>query len=709
MENKKVVRIILSLIIIFTVITYTSWAEESLWKLTADKIIFNWETQDFTAEGNVNFSGEDIAVIADLLEGNLKEGMFKAEGNVTFKDKNGESSAEYLVYQYKGKKAIIKNVKLKYPVPESSEKIYISGDEVTWKSGDMQLEKGTFSTCEYEKPHYFLSTSQLEYSPNDKIIFINVIFYLKVPYTTFYIPVFYVPYYALPLTKEPSPFPQIGYDSSLGIYLTYPFSYSLFGMPGLFTFLVSQYQGAKFSLTQKYALPNISGNISSSYLYNYILNTDELRFSINGIYKILPNLSLSFNSQYAAQPYLSTYLLQNSGILTYTSEVLNVSLQGNQNKTKTQDTIIGNLNSSIKLGGNTYLRTNLRYNKVDTEIQDREDLTGYVNLGASDNVQNFYIYANERWTNMADFSLKKLPEIYYSRNFSLFNIPIKADLTLGNYIEPTPPFETKTWKLSASISGSPKINLPIGSITSNLGFRQDLYGTQDARYAIFGNIGYSLRIANLLSGSISYNFNWLGTDIITGDEGNSPFYFDYSTNLSNLSLQTTIGTPNINISLQESYNGIYQTLTPLSISGIIKSGKELTISARTLYYWTNNSFSSLFVQGTLHYPSWFSLTFGTLYDINTNTFQRLDFRAAINITGDWHVKGNLALTGYYLPSTGFILYNLNLEKDLHCFNARISYNFYDQSIQFNVYLKAFPKEGIEFIGGPSGFTLLPSF
>ncbi|HPU44016.1 MAG TPA: LPS-assembly protein LptD, partial [Dictyoglomaceae bacterium] len=132
-------------------------------------------------------------------------------------------------------------------------------------------------------------------------------------------------------------------------------------------------------------------------------------------------------------------------------------------------------------------------------------------------------------------------------------------------------------------------------------------------------------------------------------------------------------------------------------------------SARTLYYWTNNSFSSLFVQGSLNYPSWFSLTFGTLYDINTNTFQRLDYRATVNITGDWHVKGNLALTGYYLPSTGFILYNLSLEKDLHCFNARISYNFYDQSLQFNIYLKAFPKEGIEFIGGPSGFTLLPSF
>jgi len=184
MEDKKMVKRLVFITIILYFILHIAFAETP-WKIKAEKISFNWETQFFKAEGNVEFSGKDILIKADRLEGSIREALFKAEGNVYFRDKEGEFWAEDIEYFYKEEKATIKNVKLKYKVLDSQEKMYIKGEDLIWKKGDISLKKGAFTTCSYENPHYFLSSSQIEYYPNDRIVFINVIFFLRFPYPVF--------------------------------------------------------------------------------------------------------------------------------------------------------------------------------------------------------------------------------------------------------------------------------------------------------------------------------------------------------------------------------------------------------------------------------------------------------------------------------------------------------------------------------------------
>jgi hypothetical protein len=707
MEDKKMVKRLVFIAIILFFILHVAFAETP-WKIKAEKISFNWETQFFEAEGNVEFSGKDILIRADRLEGSIREASFKAEGNVYFKDKEGEFFAENIEYFYREQKATIKNVKLRYNAPESKEKIYIKGENLDWKKGNVSLKKGNFTTCSYENPHYFLSASQIEYYPNDRIVFINVIFFLRFPYPAFYLPIFYVPYYVIPLTKEPSPFPQIGYDSTLGLYLTYPFTYNLLGLPGVLTFLISQNQGIKFSLSQKYSFPNLSGNIDAHYLYNYNLNTDELKFNITGKYA-LPPLSLNFNSLYLSYPYSGNYSLQNSVNVTYTSGILRTNILGTWNNNPNFDNKGVNINTTLDFNKNLKLQSNIRYNNLSYTLgSSQEDLQGNINLDYNDTIQRFYIYANERWTNTTDLLLKKIPEFYYSRKLSLLNIPSKLELLLGNYIEPGIPFTINTWKIGFSLTLSPNLSFSTGKISSNLGFRQEFYGTQDARYLLFGNVSYSYRLLSLISGSLNYNFQWLGKDIVTGDSGNTPFYFDYLTNINNISAQTTIGSPNINLSLQQGYNFINNTPTSLSISGILKIGNVATLSAKTSYLWNTQTFTSIFIQGSFQNPN-FYFSFGGLYDLNANMIKRVDYRLGINITGDWHYAGKLSLLGYYLPTLGNTFYSLSLEKDLHCFNMKATYYFATQSFQFSIYLKAFPSKGLELTGRPEGFTLLPSF
>ena len=101
MEGKKVVKFLLFILLIFLFVSQIAFSQESSWKIKAEKISFNWESQEFEAEGKVEFLGKDIWLKADYIKGNVKEGFFEAKKNVTFKDKNGEFSAEYMVYYYK--------------------------------------------------------------------------------------------------------------------------------------------------------------------------------------------------------------------------------------------------------------------------------------------------------------------------------------------------------------------------------------------------------------------------------------------------------------------------------------------------------------------------------------------------------------------------------------------------------------------------------
>ncbi len=710
MESKKVVNFITFLLFISLFILRVAFSQEASWKIKAGKIYFHWESQEFEAYENVEFLGRDISVKADYIKGNVKEGFFEAKGNIVFKDKNGEFNAEYMDYYYKDDRAIIKNVKLKYPVPESNEKMYIKGEEVKWEKGNVDLKKGSFTTCSYDIPHYYISSSQVEYFPNDRIVFINMVFFLRFPYPYFYIPIFYVPYYVLPLTKEPSPFPQFGYDSTLGLYFSYPLTYSLWGLPGVLTFLVSQNQGIQFTLNQKYQFPNLSGNINTYYLYNYLYNTDQFKFSLSGLYKPSSNLSFNFNTNYLLYPYSQNYSFQSSAQLSYTLKSFRSNVQANYNKTNSQDTFNTNINSSVRLSDKFSLSTNIKYNNTLNVVSRSgvEDLQGNVKFEFNDEGQNFYIYANQRWTNTNDYLLRRLPEVYYGRNFNLLGVPSKMEFLFGNYIEPSYPFTVKTWKMGYYLTFSPKISLSFMNVNANMGYKQEFYGTQDARYILYANLSSNYKISSIVSGGISYNFQWLGRDIITGDLGNSPFYFDYASNLNNLNLSLNLGTPDVRLSFQESCNFITRSLSPLSISGLIRSGNNFVLTARTSYNFNTQKLNPIFLQGTLNYP-WLSIGFGSLYDVNLGVFQRVDYRVILKITGDWHYAGNISLTGYYLPSTGNTLYSLSIDKDLHCFNLKFIYYFPSQSFQFSLALKAFPTKGIEFIGRPEGFSLLPNF
>jgi LPS-assembly protein len=707
MESKKVVKFFIIILIFIFVLQNVILGETSPWTLKAEKIEFFWENQTFYAYGNVEIKGKEIWILADKVEGNIRDGWIKATGNVRFKEARGEFIAQEIKYFFKKDTASLIQVSANYTSPEIKGKLYLSGKELEWEKGNMLINNGKVSTCELENPHYYLSASKITYISDDKIILDGV--YLKFIFLPFSIPLFK---YVISLKKEPIPFPQLGFDGQY-IFLSYPISYSILGQLGLLSLLlkyniINQEKPYIIEISQNYSLQNIKGiiklNLSGLIDFenqqypNLILNWGHEQ-------KIANFLILNNSFVYNLNPNENLYSFQNILRSTFTYGLNKSSLQ----LTYIQDNIskrFGSiLNISQGIDKNNNLNLNIRYN--DSTISDRRTYEFYQDGKFIHKGKNYTlsIFENYRISTPQNLQLIKLPEITFNGTYSIFKIPLKLDGILGYYNEPSS--YTKSGKLSFGISIPYSFRTSNFNLNSTLGYKQDFYETGDQRYFLYGNISSGLKPFKFLSLSANYNFQFLGRDIITGDLGNTPFYFDYQGENNMLSCSMIIGDPNINITFSDSYNFLLNSLSPLNIRGKLDYKKIIVIEGNTSYNWKEEKFSPILIQGVLNY-SFLSLSIGALlYPYLVNPLQRLDYKLSFNIEGDWHFAGKLTLLGTYPSNNPYPF--ITLDKDLHCFIGKFSWNPNDGNIQFEISLKAIPTKKIGGAIGPSGFTLLPSF
>lgn len=705
MEDKKVVRNFIIFLILIFLLKNTALGESLPWTLKAGRIEFFWETQIFNAYEGVEIRGKDIYITADKVEGNIRDGIIRAIGNVKFIDKRGEFFAHEIKYSFKKEIANLIQVIATYTAPEVKGKLYFTGEELEWKRERMLVNKGKITTCDMENPHYYFSASKITYISDEMIILEGVS--LKFIFLPFSIPLFR---YVISLKKEPVPFPQIGFDGQ-SIFLSYPLSYSLFGQMGLITFLIKHNLSTMenpytIDISQNYTLKDIKGNVKLT-LAGYIENLEnpDFVFSWNHDQKVMNFLTinnilfLNYKSQY------NLYTIQDILKFTFTYGLNRSFLQFTYREDNNSKRFSSNLNISQEIDKNNSLLFNLRYN--DNTILGKRTYETFEDGRYTHRGKNYSlsIYENYRISDPQNLQLLKIPEITFNGNYSLFNIPLRIDGVLGYYNEPTS--YLRALKVSFGISIPYSLSISSFNISSNLGYRQDFYQTGDARYIIYGNISVNFKPFKLFSLSSSYNFQFLGRDIITQESGNTPFYFDYQGESNLLSGNLILGDSNFNIILSDSYNFLLRSLTPLNIKGKIDYKKIFVMEGTTSYNWSLEKFSPILLQSLINYPP-FSLSLGMLLNLYLdNPLQRMDYKLSFDIKGDWHIAGKMTLWGTY-PSLSYYPI-ISLDKDLHCFSGKFTWNPNNGNIQFEIALKAIPTKKIGGEIGPSGFSLLPSF
>jgi len=708
MENKKVVRII-SFILLLLIVNEV-FGETSPWSIKAEKIEFYWETRTFKAYGKVKIEGKGIIIYADSVEGNVNDGIVKASGNVVFKDRKGEFLAKELVYAFKKDEGELLQVKATYTAEGVKGNLYFSGSLLEWKKNEIIINKGAITTCDLENPHYLLYASKITYLPDDKIILDGVS--LKFIFLPFSIPLFR---YVISLKEEPNPFPQIGFDAQ-SIFLSYPISYVIFNQAGLISVLlkhnfVTNQNPYSIDITQNYNLRNIKGSIKlnlSEYIDFQSIKSPNVSLNWNHDQKISDFIFFNNNLSYYLKPQYNYFSIQDNLRFTFTYGLNRTSLQFNMSQDVNSQKFgsILNLSQNFDKEGTKSFVFNARYNNNIISGNRRYELyeDGRINFRGKN--YSLSIYQNYRVSDPKNLLLLKIPEITFNSNFNLFSVPLRFEGILGYYDEPSS--YMKALKLGYSLYLPLSYRVSNLSLNANFGYKQDFYQTGDARYFILGNLQANYKPLSFLNLSTIYNFQLLGKDIITGDLGNTPFYFDYMGETNNLTLSILLGTQDVNLSLSDSYNFINNTLSPLNIRGRLSYRNLFILTGSSNYDWKNQKFSPVILQGTFSLPPTMAFSLGALinpyYD---NPLQRLDYKLIFDIKGDWHFAGKLTLWGTYPSANVYPL--ISLEKDLHCFLGKFSLNPNTGSFQFEISLKAIPTKKIGGELTPTGFSLLPNF
>ncbi len=200
----------------------------------ADDSEYDYDTQQFRAEGNAFVRYNDLTLTADRVSGNAFTGDFEARGNVTFAQGEREVKGSTFVYNYKTKIGHFADASA------SADGFYFHGETMDSKPEGYTLTDSTFTTCNRAVPHYYLFARELIIRPNDKLIARGV------RIVAFGRTLVRVPRYSVGLRegrRSGMKVPSVGVSARFGTYIAHDLDFSSRpGMAGKFSIRLSTEQ-----------------------------------------------------------------------------------------------------------------------------------------------------------------------------------------------------------------------------------------------------------------------------------------------------------------------------------------------------------------------------------------------------------------------------------------------------------------------------------
>ena len=282
-----------------------------------DSVIYNLDRRNMELWGKASIDNEDTNVKAPKIIIDLDTSLFHAYGNAdtsktardpaVFTDRQGSFNAETMTYNFKTKRGETTNVL------SSSNKVIFQGEHVTrLENGEMNIQGGTFTTCDDSSPHYWFSSSHMTVIPEQRIIAKPLIMYIRPEIFSRRlpaIPILALPYMVFPLKESRSSgflMPSIGNNSDAGYYLSnlgYFWAINDFldlRSDGDISLNGSWRLGERFRYTKSNAF---SGEISGEYKRYPIYNDWNAKYIHNQVFDSTTRLDVNIQLQGAPQGY----------------------------------------------------------------------------------------------------------------------------------------------------------------------------------------------------------------------------------------------------------------------------------------------------------------------------------------------------------------------------------------------------------------------
>ena len=196
-----------------------------------DSVIYNLDRRTMELWGKARIEHESTTVKAPEIVIDLNTSLLQASGvaesskmpaePAVFTDKQGSFTAETMSYDFKTGKGETSKVS------SSSNQIFFGGEHVTrLENGELQIRDGSFTTCEEDDPHYWISSSNMTIIPDDRVTAKPLVMYVRPEIFSRRlpaIPILALPYMVFPLKEGRSSgflTPSISNESNRGYYLS---------------------------------------------------------------------------------------------------------------------------------------------------------------------------------------------------------------------------------------------------------------------------------------------------------------------------------------------------------------------------------------------------------------------------------------------------------------------------------------------------------
>ena len=160
-------------------------------KMNADKVDFDYETNESSFSGNVIISKGKMILKSDKAKISMSDKKAKASGDVNILNDNRVFFCDKINYDFKNKDGVMINAQT-YEGP-----FIIKGSEARETENNMiEIDDASIFACHNTNPHFRITAKQIILLPNNKIISKHAVFWLGP------IPVFYWPYYKRDLSEH---------------------------------------------------------------------------------------------------------------------------------------------------------------------------------------------------------------------------------------------------------------------------------------------------------------------------------------------------------------------------------------------------------------------------------------------------------------------------------------------------------------------------
>lgn len=679
--------------------------------LKADEIRYTDENRQIQAQGEVEIRYKDIKINADqaVIDQDLKTVLVYS--NVTVERDNQVYCGDRFLYDLRSERGWLSPMNSEIKDEEINGPVFLSSNEAFYKQEDITLKGATFTSCDLDHPHYHLTAKELEYYPEDRIVF-HQVWYWEGKYR-----ILYFPYFMISLKDYENGFesPKIGRNDSVGWYLHWGYNYYMNEKNyGRILFDITEYGGDGIGV-QHYTKNSPTSRWYQKYYYldnsDNLKPLDEYMFGFGYENWENPKLkwdtdleSWSKSSYYGKRYDKTTYSLNLKGISPYPQLSF---------KYRTDET----LQEELDLGGSWYYSDS----KWSFNTNGRWLLTDYTGYSSPQNQLYLQLLLNRKWANSnlefkitdkqvlsGDFySINYLPAITYV--YSKWDWPLLGDIYFKTNFVNLEKITTDEGQIIKKENGT-LLGMDIRK-TIQLGTKNKLSYSSDSTfrsrlYEVEGLQTEILAFTEALRGTYRFNdkFYTQASFGLTESDGITNNFFpgeDYISPGASVTNGWYWSSSKFNASVTGGYYFSTKYVQPIYISTTWTPGAHTRLSFQTNYEW-ENGFRSTYLNIN-HSPkeNW-TLGMSLAYDVYTDLWSEQQFQSYIvqQITSNWRIE---LRTRYDVLRDSFSEAKLGVVRDWHCRELMFSYDDVEKKYWIQLNFKAFPQATVGLSSDPSEF------